>query len=266
MMSLSGQDAITPPITPPATSPTTPQRSAGAIVVASYALSPERKFDWHVHDVPQLAWAADGVLSVQAPGGTWVLPPTRALWIPAGVPHTLAAHGAAITRSLYLRPEAPTADLQTPTVIAVRRLLRELIVYLSSPSLATDARIRAEAVVFDLLEPVSVTTVELAMPSDDRARRVAEAIIADAADARTLQVWGRTVGASDRTLSRAFRAETGMSFGRWRTQARMLAALGHLAEGVPVTVVAHRVGYAAPSAFVAAFRRAFGVPPGAYFT
>lgn len=56
-----------------------------------------------------------------------------------------------------------------------------------------------------------------------------------------------------------------MTFGRWRAQAGLRAAVQHLADGVPVTVVAHRVGYATPSAFAAAFRRALGPPPAAYF-
>ncbi|MGI5176519.1 helix-turn-helix transcriptional regulator [Dactylosporangium sp. CA-152071] len=59
---------------------------------------------------------------------------------------------------------------------------------------------------------------------------------------------------------------TGMSFGRWRTNVRLRAALSLLATGTPVAVVARRVGYRSPSAFIAAFRQAFGVSPGAYFS
>jgi AraC-like DNA-binding protein len=94
---------------------------------------------------------------------------------------------------------------------------------------------------------------------------VAGALRDDPASRRGLDEWGRVTGASGRTLARVFRAETGMSFGRWRAQLRLAAALPLLAEGLPVTVVAHRVGYGSASAFVAAFRRAVGVPPGRYF-
>src|SRR5581483_1846341 len=99
----------------------------------------------------------------------------------------------------------------------------------------------------------------------DRARHVAEALLEDPGDDRTLATWGHHVGASSRTLARIFVAETGLSFGRWRTLARLQAALLQLAEGLPVGLVAARVGYRTPSAFVAAFRAHTGSTPGRYF-
>ncbi|MFC6878703.1 MULTISPECIES: AraC family transcriptional regulator [Actinomadura] len=239
----------------------------GALIIGSFAMPSWRSFGRHEHDWHQIAWAAEGVLLVEAAGATWVLPPPRALWIPAGVPHATSAHVPAKMRSPYLRPDACPVDWTEPTVINVSPLLRQLILYLADPGLDDGARVRGEAVVHDLVEPAAVGTAGVAvpMPADARALRVAEALLADPADGRTLDAWGRLVGASGRTLARTFEAETGMSFGRWRTQVRMRAALGHLAEGLPVTSVAHRVGYVTPSAFVAVFRRAFGVSPARYF-
>jgi AraC-like DNA-binding protein len=77
--------------------------------------------------------------------------------------------------------------------------------------------------------------------------------------------WGREVGASERTLARAFHAETGVSFGRWRTQLRLQSALPTLAEGGSVASASDRAGYESPSAFVAAFRRETGMTPAEYF-
>jgi AraC-like DNA-binding protein len=94
---------------------------------------------------------------------------------------------------------------------------------------------------------------------------VADALDADPADQRTLAAWGRTVGASARTLARVWRVDTGTSFARWRTQLRLQAALPRLVAGVPVATVGRAVGYDTPSAFVAAFRRSTGVTPGSYF-
>ena len=117
----------------------------------------------------------------------------------------------------------------------------------------------------DLLQPVAMTTIHVRMPADDRARQVADGIAADPADGRTLAEWGHDVGASERTLARAFLADTGMSFGRWRTLLRVQAALAALARGEPVGNVARHVGYDSDSAFVQAFRRETGVTPAAYF-
>jgi AraC-like DNA-binding protein len=222
------------------------------------------RFDWHTHEDHQLAWAASGVLSVLTADATWVLPPTRALWIPAGVPHETASDGRATMRSLYVRPGLTPVAWTEPTPVAASPLLAELIGYLGG-SLTAEQRGHAEVLLTDLLTPVPVTTIQVRLPSAQTARRVAETLRADPADRRTLREWGREVGASERTLARAFAAETGVPFGRWRTLLRLQAALVMLAAGEPVSRVAGRVGYDTPSAFVAAFRRETGQTPGSYF-
>ena len=222
-------------------------------------------FEWHVHDDHQLAWSPEGVLVVRTDGARYVLPPARALWIPAGIPHETQATGAAVLRSAYISTGRCPIEWRVPTPVAVSPLLRELIPHLEDEALADAERRRAEGVLFDLLAPLAVVTVDVRLPSDERARDVAEALLADPGDGRTLHEWGRQVGASSRTLARAFLSDTGLSFGRWRTLARIQAALLQLAEGKPVGLVAARVGYRTPSAFVAAFRAHTGVTPGRYF-
>ena len=110
-----------------------------------------------------------------------------------------------------------------------------------------------------------MAAIELRMPRDPRALDVAAALVREPACRRTLGQWGREVGASERTLARAFQAETGVSFGRWRTQLRLQAALPTLAEGGSVASASDRAGYESPSAFVAAFRRETGMTPAEYF-
>lgn len=231
-------------------------------------MPPGTRFDWHTHQDHQLAWAASGVLTVLTAEATWVLPPTRALWIPAGLPHETASDGRATMRSLYIRPGLfPVSWTETvPTPVAASPLLAELIGYLSQPGLDASRRARAEALLADLLTPVPVTTIQVRLPDTPTARRVAEALRADPTDRRTLREWGHEVGASERTLARAFAAEAGVPFGRWRTLLRLQAALSMLAAGEPVSRVAGRVGYDTPSAFAAAFRRETGQTPGSAFT
>ncbi len=223
------------------------------------------RFEWHSHARHQLAWAVRGVLTVVAEVGTWVLPPTRALWIPAGVMHETIASEAATMRTLYLQPELCPIAWPAPQPVIATRLLGNLIEYLADETLDPSARARAEAVVFDLLQPVATSTIQVTMPTDPRALEVAQALMADPADTRGLADWGRAVGASARTLTRAFVTDTGVTFSRWRKALRLQTALPHLAAGEPVANVASRVGYDTPSAFVAAFRRETGVTPGAYF-
>jgi AraC-like DNA-binding protein len=236
-----------------------------AAIVATFPMPAGARFEWHDHHEHQLAWSPEGVLVVRTDAGSYVLPPSRALWIPAGTSHETRASGAAILRSVYVGTRDCPIGWDEPTPVEVSPLLRELIPHLEEDTLTTAERLRAEAVLFDLLAPLAVTTIDVRLPSDERAARVAEALLADPGDARTLHAWGREVGASSRTLARAFLADTGLSFGRWRTLARLQAALLQLAEGRPVGVVAGRVGYRTPSSFVAAFRAHTGVTPGRYF-
>ena len=224
------------------------------------------RFEWHSHRDHQLAWSPEGVLVVLTEGGgSYVLPPSRALWIPAGTVHETRASGAAVLRSVYVEPRRCPIDWDAPTPIAVNPLLGELIHHLDDREIEAEERARAEAVLFDLLVPLRIATIDVRSPADPRARDVADALLADPADPRTLHEWGRTVGASSRTLARAFLHDTGLSFGRWRTLVRLQASLLHLAKQTPVSVVAPLVGYRTTSAYVAAFRALTGVTPGRYF-
>jgi AraC-like DNA-binding protein len=249
------------------------------IVVATFPMPGGAVFSWHTHVDHQLAWAASGVLTVLTEGATWVLPPTRALWIPAGLPHETGAASVATMRSVYIPPDLAPVSWTVPTPIAASPLLGELIGYLGylgdleapgaaagvGGSQAARRRAHAEALLADLLQPVPLAAIDVPFPTGPLAAAIAGALRDDPADQRTLADWGREVGASERTLARAFVAQTRMPFGRWRTLLRLQAALPLLARGEPVARVAHRVGYQTPSAFVAAFRRETGLTPATYF-
>jgi AraC-like DNA-binding protein len=222
-------------------------------------------FDWHTHADHQVVWAPTGVLMVRTEGTAWVLPPTRALWIPAGVQHETLSTSAATMQTAYVRPHLCPIAWTECTPVATSRLLGELIGYLENPELDKPARARAEALFVDLLVPAEMTTIDVPMPSEQRALEVAEALRNSPADSRTLGEWGREVGASERTLARSFLADTGLPFGRWRGLLRLSSALVDLAAGSSVSTVARSVGYESTSAFVAAFRRETGVTPAEYF-
>ena len=236
-----------------------------AVTAVTFPMPPGLVFDWHTHPDHQLAWAASGVLTVRAAATAWALPPTRALWIPAGIRHQTMSAGTAVMRTLYLRPARCPIAWPDCTPVAASPLLAELIGYLEDPGLGPEQRGHAETMLADLLQPVAMTTIEVRLPAEDRARQVAQALTGDPADGRTLAQWGREVGASERTLARGFAAGTGLPFGRWRALLRLQAAMPALAAGEPVANVARQVGYESASAFVAAFRRETGLTPAAYF-
>jgi AraC-like DNA-binding protein/mannose-6-phosphate isomerase-like protein (cupin superfamily) len=237
------------------------------------ALGHRDTVDWHYHDVQQIVYPSSGVLAISAASATWVVPPQRAVWIPAGVPHAHQAHGPVQMRTLAISSASPAAADQplpaSPAVLEVSPLLREIIVALTSlDGTPYSARQRAtmEQVALDQLRRVDQLPVGLPTLADDRLRAVAALLRADPADERTLAELGVVVGASERTLSRLFRLEAGMTFPQWRTQFRLQHALVLLADRTPVTTTALACGWSNPSAFIETFRRAFGATPGKFYT
>lgn len=242
------------------------QISAGSVIgLERIEMDRGQKFHRHVHeDAHQLAWASSGVLMVDVEDHYWVLPTSLALWIPAGTWHATMALQRSALEGIYLAPAGTPLAWREPTVVAVSPLAARLIEHLAG-SLEETARVHAETVLLEVLRPVEKATIELPLPTDDRARAVAEILMANPTDQRSLQELGRQVGSSPRTLLRVFLAETRLTFNQWRTHARLQAAMAFLAEGLPVAAVADRVGYATASAFVVAFRRVTGHTPAAYF-
>jgi len=98
-----------------------------------------------------------------------------------------------------------------------------------------------------------------------RLKKIYDLLSVNPGDNRTLDDWGKTVGATGRTLARLIRIETGMSFGQWRQQVRILEALRRLGMNEPVTTVAIELGYDSPSAFISMFKKTLGQTPGRYF-
>jgi AraC-like DNA-binding protein len=222
----------------------------------------------HVHDQDQLVHAARGVMSVRTARGLWVVPPHRAVWIPARIPHAITMSGAVTMKTLYLLPRLIRKLPRRCSVLHVSPLLRELVLHACGFA-SLDRRIPVEARLLGVLEDqlVIAPSVPLQLPSltDPRARRVADALMADPADARTLERLCESVGASKRTIERLFEAETQLTLGKWRQQLQLLHAIRMLAAGDSVTRVALSVGFSTPSAFVSMFRRALGTTPGDYF-
>lgn len=223
----------------------------------------------HAHERAQLVYAVSGVMRVTTRDGTWVVPTHRAVWVPPGEPHAIRMSGAVAMRTLYIAKDATTALPTRCGVIEVAPLLRELILAATDhPPNQPDPTGRAAliaALVLVELKSVPVVPLHAPLPRDPRLLQICRALIDDPARDEVLEVWAESVGASARTLARLFRTETGMSFGAWRQQVRLIEALARLADGQSVTLVAQDLGYASPSAFTAMFRRALGQTPSRYF-
>jgi AraC-like DNA-binding protein len=214
-----------------------------------------------------LLYASAGVMTVQSDVGTWVVPPHRALWAPDGIPFRVVMHGRVSVRTLYFASSLAVLPVEWRAV-NVSPLLRELILHAvrTSPLDLTDpAHDALVRVLVDQLATLPQVPLQLPMPLDPRARSLAERLLADPATTDDIRTLAHDSGASRRTLERLFLAETGLTIGQWRTRLRLVEALRLLAEGHPVSTVAHAVGYSTPSAFGAMFRHELGASPGRYF-
>lgn len=221
--------------------------------------------EWHAHDRGQLIYARSGIMTVMTAEGSWVVPPHRAVWVPATTDHAIQCGTRLSMRTLYVAQGAAPRLPQTCAVVQVSPLLRELIVALVEAPGSSRRRAHLTVLILDEIRATPVAPLHLPEPRDARLRRLTAALAADPGDRTDLGAWGREVGASSRTLTRLFLRETGMTFRQWQRQARLLAALVKLAEGEPVTQVALDLGYDSPSAFISAFRRALGASPRRYF-
>ncbi|MFI6345046.1 AraC family transcriptional regulator [Streptomyces sp. NPDC050560] len=218
----------------------------------------------HSHPEPMLTWSSTATLMGTVAHRDWLIPPGHGLWVPGGIAHSGAVLHAGEMVTITFAADGCPLDWTEPTCFTVGPLLREIITHLHHIAPGDDTRPAAEALMFKLLTPLPAHHIHVTMPADPRAREIAEQLIAHPADQRELTAWADHAHTSVRTLSRLFRAGTGLSFATWRTQVRIRAAIPLLAGGTSVNTTARAVGYRKPSAFIAAFRRVTGQTPGTY--
>jgi AraC-like DNA-binding protein len=222
----------------------------------------------HFHHRDQLVYASRGVMTVRAIDSAWVVPTDRGVWIPATLPHTITMSGMVSMRTLYLRPRLARTLPRNCCVVNVPPLLKELILHacaLAALSRRHQRQHHLIDLIVDQLETIQTVSLQLPNPSDPRALRVAGVLLSDPGDQRTLTQICKGIGAGKRTIERRFQDETGMTFGKWRQQLRLMQAMRLLAEGAKVTHAALESGYSTPSAFISMFRKALGTTPTLYF-
>jgi AraC-like DNA-binding protein/quercetin dioxygenase-like cupin family protein len=247
--------------------PDIPRSLIRPVEVRAFDMSDGETFQPHSHKWGQFTYSAKGVLTVLTAEGHFSAPPAMAVWIPPGVTHDIRPVGPAKFRSLYIEENLVQGMPEACVVLAVDLLLRNLI--LEATRLprnwdVTGSDHRLMMVIVDRIRCASPAPLHLPLPSSHRLRAVTNSLLADPTDRRTIDQHGSNVGASGRTLARLFKQETGMTFGEWRRQRVLLAALELLADGATVTTVALEMGYESTSAFIAMFRQSLGMTPTQY--
>ena len=237
------------------------------VVGISNDYPPSFELDWHSHGRGQLIYASTGVIVLSTPNGAWIAPPERAIWTPAGMPHSVRMVGAVSTRSLLLDEAAAMALGEATLVISVSPLIRHLLIAAAAIPAEYEVGGR-DGLVMELLvaELATAPRVALSVPFPASPKLAARChAFLEAPDIHaTIDDWCTRLSMDRRAFTRAFRRETGMSFGEWRQQACLLVALPRLAAGESITAIALDIGYDSPAAFSTMFRRLLGVPPSRY--
>lgn len=239
----------------------------------------------HTHPWAQVGFSTTGVTRLTVPGGSYIVPPLRAVWIPPGVQHAVTVLEDADLRSVYLHqrpghcgpavPRAEEAAWRQCRVLDVSDLLRALVLQMDGrpdgPEVdlqgdALQRERRLSALVLDELRRATPVALGVDLPADKRLRMLCEAVLDDPARHATLDAWARTAGASPRTIARLFREELNTTFGQWRQRVLLAKAVSMASRKRPMSHIAAELGYASPSAFSAMVRRSVGSSPSRFLS
>ena len=240
------------------------------IPVLAFAFRRRGAEDWapeHSHARGQLFALTRGLLVVEAERERWMFSSQRCAWIPPDCRHTARSVGGAAGLMLYLSQKTRRGLPGKPCLFSSSELLFAVsnrILLWSARQPLRPERKRLIAVLRDEIRQPEQQPLRLPIPKEETLARVAHALLDDVADERTIKGWAECAGMARRTFMRAFSAQVGMPFGRWRQQARLFAALEMLAQNKSVTEVAIAVGYDSVSAFIGMFRTMLGSTPHTY--
>nr|WP_319392852.1 helix-turn-helix transcriptional regulator [uncultured Desulfobacter sp.] len=222
----------------------------------------------HSHDWGQFLYASSGVMQVMAEESIWVTPPQRAVWIPPGTIHSIKVIYTVTLCNVYFAPHVIDGLPTCCQVMAITPLMRELIaqaVTFSPLYDPTGMEGRVCRLILDCLKNTPVEPLHLPMPDHGPIQEIVDYLKKDPSDNATLEDWAKRLATTSRTLARNFKKQTGMTFGQWRQQIRLLEALSRIADNQPLSHIAQDLGYSSQSAFSAMFKKAMGVTPGNYF-
>ncbi len=238
--------------------------STRAIVTrrSSYPKGHHVKPHWHAR--AQFVFAVEGTMAVRTPRRAWIVPPSRALWVPSHTVHEIQMYGGVEMRSLYVNGAAAAGMPSSCVVLDVTPLLRELVVRAVALPVGYDEHGDDGLLMRLLMAEIRCLpqcALDLPLPESPDLTQLCERILEDLSTRRPCGFDANAMQTSSRTLYRRFLRETGITFARWKQQARLLESIRRLAEGAPVTTVAMDLGYESPSAFSTMFRRCLGVAP-----
>jgi len=223
---------------------------------------------WHKHPWHQIVFPFEGILQTKVSGSQFVIPHSGMLFVPAETSHESFVMTETKFFGIYLNPKGSTHYPSKAKAIAVTPFIRELILHIHH--VATHEK-TSEGEVTNLLNVLidqmvneDTYNLTLLLPNDRRLKVIFNSLMEQPQLATKLSGWAKQVGASERTLSRLFMKELGMSFPLWRQHLRLVSSLSLLETPLSIQEIAFNVGYNSDSSFIYAFKNLFNQTPQQY--
>lgn len=245
------------------------ERSKNKLVVREILMAAGEHDKPHKHPWHQLLLPRNGVLRTRASNTQYYIPSNRAALIPAGCVHESWAITGVKFIGIYIEPNELTGFTGQCCIVELSPFYKQLVYKIvkiasDNPSLSEKEQ-RLVKVFCDQTTEQKRLALDLIIPQDKRLQSIVESLLKEPRLNTTLVQWADIVGASERTISRMFEKQTGLSFSRWRQKMRLISSLTYIEQNTPIQNVAYKVGYDSPSAFIHSFKKEFGITPQQYF-
>lgn len=223
----------------------------------------------HQHRAGQLVYALSGVMLVETALARWTVPPQRALWLPPHHPHAIQLLSDTEMRTVYCQPtlidqcESFARRDEVHAVVA-SPLIRELVLGLFEERFSHPTRALMVSLLLHTLQQTPSLSTHLPMPASEGLQRVARLLLQTHHWQLPLHHLAGVATMSERSFTRRFTAEVGLSFRAWRQRARIISSLGLLGSGRPVKAIAQTLQFESAAAYVASFREVLGSTPSAF--
>ncbi|WP_343657628.1 helix-turn-helix transcriptional regulator [Chryseobacterium sp.] len=220
---------------------------------------------FHLHTTKaQLLYAPSGCMTVTTSDRQLILPPFRMLWIPANELHRVNFRNIVAYRSIYFDDSYSGKYMKSGLkVLHVNPLLKEIIeriCFWEWSDLGQD-QTNLLKVFWDELSKAPEEKLELKMPGNRRFMKISEEWTLRKSIPPMLKDLAERTGAVEKTISRIFKKETGLSYQEWRQQWRLQRSIELLVEGNSIGEVSHILDFSSDSAFIEFFKKYTGSTP-----
>lgn len=230
------------------------------LIFRDFQYQKQQSTDWHQHREGQLYYPLSGTMMIETHSAQWLITPGTLAWFPPDTAHRSTPGSQVSGTNVYFHTADNLRCPATPHLFRAGTFIPGLLERLRNNSDQNYYRLALALLIHEIAAAPSLPH-HIVLPQDRRARAVAIAIVARPNIPLTRTELADQQGLSERTLSRLFRQETGLSFSQWRQRTKLIASLEAVLARERIEKIAADFGYTNISAYIAAFRRHFGQTP-----